>query len=193
MNNRRMLTALGVIFLGLIGLFFYQEYDARNRREQAAAVPTQPPVSIEDLPLVFTSFSVLDIQAVRIESTTTDEVFAISRAEDGTWTAPGSEGELDADTATLIARTMVLLPYQQRVATDATTDFESYGFSELNPIGIFVQILLADGTTHAFAVGSRTPTQDAFYVLVDERDAIYLVEPRAIEFLRVQLRNPPIT
>lgn len=188
MKNRRTLIIFGGLFVGLLLIAALQ---TEGIRQQFFAEPT-PTQAFDDLPRVLRDFTVLDIQAIRIGSPYAEVNFVISRTEDGAWTAPEADGELDRDTATLIARTMVLLPYSEVIPITDETDLEEFGFTDENPFALTAEVLLIDGTTHALFFGGLAPLQTGIYTVVDERDEIYLVEPRAVEFLRAQLRNPPI-
>ncbi|MEM6529609.1 MAG: hypothetical protein AAF653_15025 [Chloroflexota bacterium] len=186
MKGRRLLLTLGGVFVLLIVVFLLQVGGV----PQFGARPTPDPFG--DIQRVLDNFSVVDIQAVRIGSPNTGQEFLITRSSDGTWTAPEAAGTLDTEVATTIARTMVLLPYTDTVPFQEDTELAQFGFVVQNPRAVTVEILLVDGSAHALFFGGLTPLQDAFYTIVDERDEIYLVEPRAVEFLRFQLRNPPV-
>ncbi|MEL6272874.1 MAG: hypothetical protein AAFR22_23920, partial [Chloroflexota bacterium] len=184
--GRRLLLTLGLVFVVLVGILLLQIGGV----PQFGAQPTPDPFG--DIQRVLTDFTVVDIQAVRIGSPNTGEEFLITRSSDGTWTAPDVAGTLDAEVATAIARTMVILPYSGTVPLQEDTELAQFGFVVQNPRAVSVEILLVDGSTHALFFGGLTPLQDAFYAIVDEREQLYLVDPRAVEFLRLQLRNPPV-
>ncbi len=112
--NRRLFIILGVVFIALAAITILQ-----NR-----PVPIQVPELNH-----FDSFlgrdlnmTVLDIQAIRLRNPKTEESFIISRDTNGNWTAPGSEGSLDTVTASNIAKTVVVMPYQQSVTLTDTTE-----------------------------------------------------------------------
>lgn len=188
MKNRRTLIIFGVVFVALMGIAALQ---TEGIRRQLFPEPSPTP-SFEDLPRVLRDFTVLDIRAVRIGSPFANVDFLISRDDNGAWTAPEADGDLQDDAGTLIARTMVLLPYDETIPITEDTDLEQFGFTDQNPYSLTAEVLLVDGTSHALFFGGLAPMQTGIYTVVDERDTIYLVEPRAVEFLRAQLRNPPI-
>jgi hypothetical protein len=194
MKNRRTLLILGGAFALLLLVVILQGTGINagrvTRLVSGAPTPTTDPFS--GMPRVLTDFTVLDIQAVRIGSPNTGDSLLISRTAEGTWEAPESDGDLDAETATLIARTMVLLPFFDTFPLPPEEELAQFGFVRQNPRAVTVEILLVDGTTHALFFGGLTPNEDAFYTVVDERETVYLVEPRAVEFLRLQLRHPPV-
>jgi hypothetical protein len=54
-------------------------------------------------------------------------------------------------------------------------------------------VLLSNGDVHIVAVGTLTPSQAAFYALVDDHETIYLLDARAVAFLLATLESPPLT
>ena len=135
--------------------------------------------------------AVLDIQAIRLENPLTGATFTISRASDGTWTAPESDQTLDTDVATMIAQTIVLLPYEGIVTLTEDSDLDTYGFQ--SQPRLFVQVLMSNGDAHIVAIGEVTPSQAAFYALVDERNEVYLLDGRAVAYLLTTLESPPVS
>jgi Domain of unknown function (DUF4340) len=176
--NRRTLLILAGIFLALLGLTFAQNYVANQ------VTPTPPIVLLR----IFPEMAVLDIQAIQIRNVDGSRSFTISRAEDGTWTAPDTQGTLNSDAASNIARSVVLLPYQRTVPE--VENLTEYGFE--NDGILLIQVLLANGEQHVVAVGGLTPTGTSYYTLVDERAEVYLVERGAIDFLTNYLLTPPV-
>lgn len=176
--SRRTLLILGIIFAGLLGLSLLQNYLASRSQPQQEIV----------LERIFPEMTVLDIQAIRLQTPDGSREFTLNREVDGTWTAPGQEGALNAEAATAIARTIVLLPYQRTVPE--VDNLSLYGF---NPYGtLLIQVLLADGAQHGVAVGGLTPTGSSYYTLVDERLEVYLVERGPVDFLMNYLLSPPV-
>jgi len=185
MNNRRTLFIMGVVFATLAIITVLQN----QQISQVVLTPTA--IATGTFQRVFPEMAVLDIQAIRLEAPQAGLDFTITRAEDGTWIAPESIQTLDEEVATALARTMVLLPYEQSMPLTEGLDLATYGF--LPSPRLFIEMLLSNGDTHFVAVGSPTPSQAAFYALVDERDTIYLLEPHAIAFLVTMLESPPLT
>lgn len=177
----RLIALLALVFAGLAGLVLLQ-----NRQ-----LATQPPAAT---PVAFARVypqisSVSDVQAVRLQDPATEATFVLNRTEDGGWAAPGTDGELNEAGAEGIAATVALLPFQRRI--EQAEDLATYGLSADGGT-LFIQILLADGTGHAVAVGDLTAAGTAYYALVDDRPEVYLLERGAVDFLLVALRNPPI-
>jgi hypothetical protein len=182
MRNRRTLLVFIVIFAALMIVAYLQT--------RLAPTPLATTVPTPFLERVFPELAVLDIQAIRLEDPNDGRVFTINRAANGEWTAPDSEGVLDAESATLIARTIALLPYQRTLGTTDDTDLAQFGF---DPNGqLFIQVLRTDGSANIIAIGGLTPSQVAYYALVDEREGLYLIESGPIRFLLDFLQRPPV-
>jgi hypothetical protein len=60
-----------------------------------------------------------------------------------------------------------------------------------NPV-ISVEFVQVDGTSHALAIGFRTPSETGYYALVDNRPEIYILERAPVDFLISVLRSPPV-
>jgi hypothetical protein len=182
--NRRILFVLGIVFVVLIAITYIQSH------------PPAVPIPAEDR---FKSFigrdlnmTVRDIQAIRLRDPLSDKSFIISRDTSGNWTAPGSEGSLDTTAASNIAKTVVLMPYNQAVTLETNPDLSQYGFQ---PNGsLLVDVILnqtSDG--HVIAVGGLSPDGLEYYVLVDDKPQVFLIERGAVDYLKSQLTKPPLT
>ncbi len=185
MKSRRNLFILAAVFAILLVVTLLQN----QRMVLVPGAPTPLPTGIYRR--VFPQMAVLDIQAIRLENPQSGDNFTISRAADGTWTAPDSEQMLDTEVATTIAQTVVLLPYEGTVTLTEDSDLEGYGFQS-DP-RLFIQVLLSNGDAHIVAIGELTPSAAAFYALVDERDEVYLLDARAVAYLLTTLESPPLT
>ncbi len=175
--NRRPLFILTIVFVVLLAVTVAQNYFTNRPTDQD-----------NGLLRIFPEIAVLDIQAIQLRTPDGSRSFTISRAGDGTWTAPGAEGTLNADAATNIARSVVLLPYQRTVPE--LENLTEYGFA---PYGIlFIQVLLYNNEEHIVAIGGLTTTNDAYYTLVDERSEVYLVERGVVDYLMNYLLTPPV-
>jgi hypothetical protein len=177
MKNSRLLILFLMVFVILAALLAFQSFQ-RTANPPATAIPR-----------LFTGVTVDAIQAIRLRAPETGESLVISRADDGSWTAPELSGTLDAAEAENIARTMVLLPYHRTLPLNPDADLTAYGFTPQGILGI--EIVLSNGNTHAVAVGFRTPTENAYYALVDDRPDLYLIDRFPIDFLISRLKNPP--
>lgn len=178
--NRRTLIILLFIFIALAGV---------------ALLQSRLTAPVEETPYlrVFPDLAVLDIQAVRLRDPNSDLEFTISRGTDGQWTAPNAAAEesLDADAASNIARTVVLLHYQRTLPLDGSTRLAEYGFAPNG--GFFIEVVLPDGNGHVVAVGALSGSRTVYYALVDDRQEIYLLERAPVDYLITQLAHPPLT
>lgn len=180
MKSTRVLIVMLMAFVALAALLVYQN-DQRNY------APT--PTSAMAANVVFTDFRPDDIQAIRLRSPQDGLSFVVSRDDTGSWTAPESSGTLNTAEAENIARTMVLLPYASTLPAPHTEDLPGFGFT---PEGILsIEILLVDGNSHVVAVGYRTPTEENYYGLVDDRQELYLLSRPAVDYLIARLKSPP--
>jgi hypothetical protein len=185
MSGRRNVLILAALFAILLVVTLLQSQQIVFR----PSAPTPLPTGIYRR--VFPEMAVLDILAIRLENPQTGATFTISRASDGTWTAPDSEQTLDTDVATMIAQTIVLLPYEGTVTLTEDSDLDTYGF-QAEP-RLLVQVLMSNGDSHIVAIGEVTPSEAAFYALVDERDEVYLLDGRAVAYLLTTLESPPVS
>lgn len=186
MKSFRTLLILAIVFVALIGVLFLQE-----RMLSESAEPTLPPQPTAMLERVFPDLELSRIAAIRMIVPDTGRELTIARAESGEWVAPALEGTFDQEAATLIGRTIVLLPYRRSFAIDDTTDLTQYGF---DPNGdIWLQFFTVDNEEHVVAIGDPAFDSPTFYALVDDRPAVFLVERPAIDFLLQYFVNPPMT
>jgi hypothetical protein len=181
--NRRTVLILLVVFAALAFITYWQ-----SRPQEV--VPASDEGAYRILGEVL-NMTVLDIQAIRLRDPATDQSFTISRDPDGMWTAPDSEGSLDTETASNIAKTVVLLPYQRTLPLTEDAALSEYGYTPDAQLSI--EVLMRNGDQHAIAVGGLTPTGLTYYVLADERAELFLIERGAIDYLENQLETPPLT
>lgn len=175
--RRQTVLLLLLVFIALAAATYWQN------RQSSQVAPT-PQIQFER---VFPDLKVLDIGAIRLQDPTTNATFTLSRGEGGEWQALDVEGELNTETATLIARTMVLFPYEYTLPMPADDDLAAYGF---NPNGnLLIQIVQINGEAHAVAIGRLTPSAASYYAVVDDREELYVIDRAPVEFLRVALRE----
>lgn len=185
MNRRTLfILAVGFVALGIIALFQAQQGSRPLFDSQATLESFQWMGQTLNMALD-------DIAAVRLRVPQTDQVFVISRDDSGNWSALDSQGVLDQTTAAGIAKTVTLLPYRESVATSPSTRLADFGFAPEGSLAL--EIVLFNGRTHAIAVGNLTPDQLAYYALADNLPQIFVLERGAIDYLRQQLNNPPLT
>ncbi len=97
---------------------------------------------------------------------------------------------VDSAAADNIAWTMQQLPYSRTLPLNDGDSLQIYGFT---PEGVLsIEFVMSDGTSHAVAVGYRTPMEDGYYGLIDDRADLYLLGRPAIDYLISRLKNPPI-
>jgi hypothetical protein len=181
MRNRRTMLILVGLFAVLLLIALLQ--NGANPPPTPTSAPTEtavPALPTGTLLRVFPDMAVLDIQAVRLENPNSDETFTINRDADGNWASPDDD-QFDPDTASDIARTLVLLPYGRSINVISTTNLEDYGF---NPNGqFFISIIMKNGEGHVLAIGKLSESEPIYYMLLDERDEIFEVERGPIEYL----------
>jgi uncharacterized protein DUF4340 len=182
--NRRILLILGIVFAALVAVTYFQY------RAATTPIPNEA---------LFASFigrdlnmTVLDIQAIRLRDPQSDQSFVISRDSNGNWTAPDSEGSLDTDIASNIAKTVVLMPYKEAFALEANPDLSQYGFQPNGSLSVDV-ILKNTSEGHVIAVGDLSPSGLEYYVLVDDKPQVFLIDRGAVDYLKTQLTKPPLT
>jgi hypothetical protein len=196
--NRKTLVILLVAFAALIVIALFQTQRSSNPGAEATIDPSHPPTI--DSAQVLSKYKLLgqtlgmsidDITAIRLRNPHTNATFTLSRDSTGNWTAPDNPGKLDATAATNIAKTVILLPYESTIEVKADTKLADFGF---RPDGVFaIEILLRDSTSHAITIGDLNTTEVSYYGLVDDKKVIYVMERRAIDYLWVQFKKPPVT
>lgn len=194
MNNRILLLGLLAVFivLAVLTALTGQRPTGTPEAIATAEADSTPEATLEagDLLRIFPDLRVLDIQAIRLQDLDSGAELTLVRTDDGAWTAPDLEGELDETAASNIARTLVLLPYGRSINILPDTEFETY---DLAPTPhLMFQILKADGESHVIAIGGLIESGAAYYTLVDERDEIFQTERGAVDFLKNQIGTPPI-
>lgn len=190
MRNRRTAPILFVVFLALVGLLVMQNNQI-TEEAQRPPTPTPTPESAGGTLLrIFPELRVVDLQAIRIEDPNTGENVSISRDSEGVWQSLDPAQTLERTDASSIARTIILLPYNKSVNILNETKFADYGLDD-SPY-LLLQFVLVDGSGHGIIVGDLTPSGEAYYSLVDDRDEIYEIERGPIEFLLDFVLLPPV-
>jgi hypothetical protein len=180
--NRRVVLVFLVVFAALVILVVLQ-----NRQLSQQPAPGETPFIVaRALPDID---SADEIQAIRLQDPSSEAVFVLNRTEIG-WEAPETEGELNQAAAEAIATTVALLPVQRLLPPEE--DLSVYGLSEAGST-LFIQVVLTDGSGHAVAVGALSAAGTTYYALVDENEAVFILERGAVDFLQVALRNPPVS
>jgi hypothetical protein len=187
--NRRFIIP-GVIFLGLVLLTLWQN---RPQPGDPASLPQAEPTI--QLPDAFIgreiNLTVDTIQAIRLRNPAGSNSFIISRDAAGAWIAPESTGQLDTTTALNIARTVVIAPIERTEPVNIGDDLSQFGFTPEGNLSI--EVLKTDGSGHVIAIGGLTANEVTYYALIDSLPRLFLLNRGAIEYLRQQLANPPLT
>ena len=180
-TRNRSLLLLAIVFVAAAALLAIQ------RTQQNAVEPTTTDVLYFH---VFPSLTATDIQAIRLRSPETGDSFTIARTTDGSWATPNGSTTVDATVADNIAKTLEQLPYSRTLPLNDGDSLQIYGFA---PEGVLsIEFVLSDDTSHAIAVGYRTPMDDGYYALIDDRTDLYLLSRPAIDYLISRLKTPPI-
>lgn len=187
--NRRFILILGMVFLGLVLLTVWQ-----NRPQSIETLPAaEDPAAL--LPDAFigreVNLTVDSIQAVRLRNPVDGSSFIISRGVGSTWLSPEREGQLDQQVALNIARTVVIAPIERTEPINIGDDLNPFGFSPEGNLSI--EVLKTDGSGHVIAIGGLTANEITYYALIDSLPRIFLLNRGAVEYLRQQLANPPLT
>ncbi len=196
--NRRTLFILLIAFAALVAIALFQTRQSFAPGNEATLDPSVLPTT--NAAQVLSAYTLMgktlgmnveDIAAVRLRDPVTQKTFTLSRDSAGNWTAPDNPGTLDLIAATNIAKTVVLLPYESTIEVKPDTLLADFGF---RPDGVFsIEILLQNKKTHAITIGDLNTSGGSYYGLVDDKKVIYVMERRAIDFLWVQLKKPPVT
>ena len=196
--NRRTLLILLLAFVVLVVISLLQTRHSLAPGSEATVDPSiQSATNAAAFYSAYTimgktlSMTVEDIKAIRLRDPQSQKTFAISRDSAGNWTAPNNPGKLDLTAASLIAKTVVLLPYDKTIEVKPDTLLSDFGFL---PDGIFsIEVLLRGDKTHAIVIGNLNNSETSYYGLVDDKKVIYVMERRAIDYLLIQLNKPPLT
>lgn len=188
-DNQRFLALLLAIFLSLAAVLILQSNapssDSENRGMNSQPTP--------QLRRIFPDLAVLDILALRVEDRITGEIFTMARDTDGSWLARSIDQEttlpLREDAGTLLARSVVLLGYTQTITLSPERDLSEFGFQP--DAQIYIYIITVDNQQHVVAVGNPLQTGPYYYIIVDDRPEIYIVDRAAVDSLAVTLDTPP--
>jgi len=196
--NRRTLFILLIVFAALVIIALFQTRRSTAPSSEATLDSSIQPTT--NAAQFLSSYSLLgktlgmtveDISAIRLRDPDTKKTFTLSRDSNGHWTAPENSGTLDLTAATNIAKTVVLLPYESTIEVKPDTPLADFGFQ---PDGIFgIEVILRTNITHAILIGNLDTSGASYYGLVDDKKVIYVMERRAIDFLLINLKKPPVT
>ena len=196
--NRRTFVILMVAFVALGIIAFFQTQKSAAPSAEATVDPSARPTTnaaefLSEYSLMGKTLGLTleDISALRLRDPDSKKTFTLRRDSNGNWTAPDNPGTLDLTIANNIAKTIVLLPYESTINVKPDTSLADFGFQ---PDGIFaIEVILRTNITHAILIGNLNASGVSYYGLVDDKKIIYVLERRAIDFLLVNLKNPPVS
>lgn len=193
---RRRNTGLLLLLVAFVGMaLLVTMQDQGGVGLATPVVPTAPPAT--PVPELFPGVTAEAIAAVRLQDPNTDRRLTLSRDADGRWFSSEYEGQpIDQGTARDIVRTLVIMPVLRTFDLPESTDLTQYGFLPTGAF-FFVQFVTVDGAEHFIVVGNPADddplvTVPAFYALVDDRPAMYLLRQDALFWLAQHLDNPPL-
>lgn len=178
-----ILALLGV-FVVLSGLALWQG------RVLSTPQPTPTPgADPRDTQTVFAGWTSGQIIALRLDDPRNALDLSLTRNDEGVWEFVNLPAEVDQTIANQIAKTVTYMPYTDifgNVSEDAYTEF---GLDE-SGVWLLVQVILADDSQHALAVGRRAAVAGGgYYALVDELPNVYVLNRGAVDYLGVYLQQ----
>lgn len=177
-----LIPTLFLLLCLLVGLATWQARSISPAPTPVATAPSRHTLVFENMP-------VRSILGIRLSEPNSEVSLILLRDSIGNWQLPTEFPHITSDIATLIARTFALLTYFDSFSFDTSQDLTQYGFINGSPLTLSTEIILTDGTTHAMQVGDLSGTGSGYYALVDGQPRLYLLEPKAIEFLIQHLRK----
>jgi len=167
-----------VIFLALVGVFFYLNQRETTVSEDGEASPTVAPVEY-----LFNEADGLP-SSIEIKSDNGDQVH-IERNEAGEWVlkqpieTEANQGSAEAAASQLTALRIVSRP--EVAPADAGLVRPSYDMT----------VKLTGGTVKHVRIGDLTPTESGYYTSVDDSDEVLIVSKTGLDSLLVLLTSPP--
>jgi hypothetical protein len=134
---------------------------------------------------LFPEWTLDKVLAIRLQDPQEDIAFSIVRGPNNEWIIPEADIELEQQAAIAIVQGLVSLSYHRTLPIIDETQLNEFGLDSNRAILLIQIILQGDEQGHNIAVGAITPTRESYYLLVDERDSIYLVrrDHAPIDFL----------
>ena len=176
---KRSTWILLVIFLALVGLFFYLNQKEGTTSENGELTPTVAPVEylITESDGVPTS---IDIQS------DTGEQVNISRSEAGEWVVNQPiEAEADQGSAEAAASQLTSL----RIVSKPEVALADVGLVQPSYI---VTVGLTGGTMKTVRIGDLTPTDSGYYTTVNDSDEVLIVSKTGLDSLLMLITTPPV-
>lgn len=189
MRKHRGLILGLIAFVVLLALAFLQSQQGPLLRP-APVQPTPRPTSAapEDSGRLFTGWTAADVFALRLQDPHTGATRTIQRNEAGNWfITERPQAQLDQQIADTIINTIAIMPVLLTLADIDPTTYDQYGLTDDN-VFILAQVILPD-REHVVAIGDVTPDARGHYALADDREAVYIVDARAVAYLSIQWRD----
>ena len=167
-----------VIFLALVGLFFYLNQREGTTSEEGDATPTVAPVEY-----LLTDTDGLP-SSIEIKSDNGEQV-RIERNEAGEWVvkqpveAEANQGSAEAAASQLTSLRIVSRP--EVAPADAGLVHPSYELT----------VGLTSGTVKNVRIGDLTPTGSGYYTSVDDSDEVLIVSKTGLDALLMLVTTPP--
>jgi len=188
MRQQRTLFGFLAIFIILVAVVLLQN-PSNNSTDDSVSndVATSETIPneldfVQDLGVVFNSFSADDITAIRFEDPTFGDVITLSKDDDGTWRALEFSNAINQDIANALALTTTNLPYSETISLTDSTELGQYGLS-LEGALLFIGIVLENNEQHSLVIGVPSPDSASHYVLVDAEETVYIIPRQPISFL----------
>jgi len=167
-----------VIFLALVGVFFYL-----NQRETTASESEDASATVAPVEYLINENDGLP-NSIEIKSNSGDQVH-IERNEAGEWVlkqpiqTEANQGSAEAAASQLTALRIVSRP--EVAPADAGLNHPSYE----------ITVKLTGGTVKNVRIGDLTPTKNGYYTSVDDNDEVLIVSKTGLDSLLVLLTSPP--
>ncbi len=178
MKRNRSLIFLAGIFLALVVISLIVQI-APQASSQISATPFYHRVYPELDPATITAIRVIDSEGegITLRLDTTNE----------RWVYEATGAIFSTDVVDNMTMTLSLLPYLQTLPAPTEAELRSYGLTQDQ--ALFVAAVTEEGQSHALLIGLLTPSETSYYVLVDERPEVYIVERAAIDYIAAVTRS----
>lgn len=170
MTGRRLLLVFGVVFV-LLGVAAIMQGNQPTALTEATTTPTAAPAPER----LFPDWQAEDIAALRLENPDTGHTFTLTRDAQEQWIAAESRIPLNQEVVKALLEAVTQLSYRFTLAGVPQERMAEYGLTRQDAT-LFIQVVLADQETHFIVIGALTTDATGLYSLVDEREAVYVIE-----------------
>ncbi len=178
MNRSRSLILLIGVFAALIVISLLVQI-APPAAPQISTTPFYQRVYPDLEPESITAVSVTDSQGEGI-------VLRYDAANEH-WVFEATGAIFSTEVAENVTSTLSILPYLQTLPAPTEAELRTYGLTQDR--ALLIAAVTDEGQTHAVLVGLLTPASTSYYVLVDQRPEVYLVERAAIDYIAAVTRS----